>query len=412
MADVVELSPEALARFEFDIRGAQYPYNPRTPWSLPMDQPSSRPPSQSQKMANVRRSTSPIQGFTHDGYNQFMDQRARTLMPDWSIPTTSAPQPSYNLNTSFPQQFTDGFTMPYQMSPTDFIQSQPELDTTFPIDNSCFPMLNPNNTTAWDSQAMPTDILEFPMNAAGMADMNLQQQNLPDNNSPTDTSEIRSLTSSSSDNGWKSSGSRHASLESSFFDGQNGSALYIGQIPRETTLSESSYSEIEFPLHWSSYVDVPAFEPLSSPESESVTDKDYHHIPFPFDRARDQDEERDPSSSPVMITSSTVLPIDIKAHAPLQRSPVSTGRSSPQKRRSRKDFSAKVNKASIRRPSQVPKPETEKKVGRRKGPLRPDQRKQACEIRKLGACLRCRFLKKTVCVVPSHNDNPSLTEAV
>ncbi|KAK5048209.1 hypothetical protein LTR84_005879 [Exophiala bonariae] len=36
-----------------------------------------------------------------------------------------------------------------------------------------------------------------------------------------------------------------------------------------------------------------------------------------------------------------------------------------------------------------------KRVGRRKGPLRPDQRQQAREIRKLRACLRCKFLKKT-----------------
>ncbi|KAL5615151.1 hypothetical protein BROUX41_005208 [Berkeleyomyces rouxiae] len=38
---------------------------------------------------------------------------------------------------------------------------------------------------------------------------------------------------------------------------------------------------------------------------------------------------------------------------------------------------------------------SEKKVGRRRGPLLPEQRKQASEIRKLRACLRCKFLKKT-----------------
>ncbi|KAI5298116.1 hypothetical protein KEM55_003794 [Ascosphaera atra] len=36
-----------------------------------------------------------------------------------------------------------------------------------------------------------------------------------------------------------------------------------------------------------------------------------------------------------------------------------------------------------------------KRVGKRTGPLKPDQRKQASEIRKLRACLRCKFLKKT-----------------
>lgn len=34
-------------------------------------------------------------------------------------------------------------------------------------------------------------------------------------------------------------------------------------------------------------------------------------------------------------------------------------------------------------------------MGRRRGPLLPEQRKQASEIRKLRACLRCKFLKKT-----------------
>jgi hypothetical protein len=36
----------------------------------------------------------------------------------------------------------------------------------------------------------------------------------------------------------------------------------------------------------------------------------------------------------------------------------------------------------------------EKRVGRRRGPLRPEQRQSAHEIRKLRACLRCKFLKK------------------
>lgn len=37
----------------------------------------------------------------------------------------------------------------------------------------------------------------------------------------------------------------------------------------------------------------------------------------------------------------------------------------------------------------------DRRVGKRKGPLTSDQRKQAGEIRKLKACLRCKFLKKT-----------------
>ena len=55
--------------------------------------------------------------------------------------------------------------------------------------------------------------------------------------------------------------------------------------------------------------------------------------------------------------------------------------------------------------------DAEKKVGRRKGPLRPDQRKQASEIRKLGACIRCRFLKKVV-RLHTHDNNPVLRRSI
>lgn len=389
MADV-ELSHDSLARFEFDPQGVQYSYNPRTPWSLPMEQTSSRAPSQ--RMANVKRSTSPLQGF-NQGYDQIMDHSPRTLMPEWSIPTTSAPQLGYSLNTTFPSQYTEGFAVPFQTSPTELFQSQAELDTSLSMENSYFSILNPSNITAWDSQVMHPDFMEFPLNTTGMANMNLQQQNLPEN-SPTDTfSDNRSLTSSSSDNGWKSIEGRQPSFDSSLHDSLYGGALFNpGQIHHAPTFSDSC-SDIELPsrLSCSNYV-VPSIDQLSPPGSESFTDMDYYNIhPFP--------DERDPSSSPVLITSSMVEPIDIKAPTPPQRSPTSTGRSSPPGRQQSRKANPKATKATIRKPSQAPKLETEKKVGRRKGPLSLDQRKQACEIRKLGACLRCRFLKKTVCIL-------------
>lgn len=58
-------------------------------------------------------------------------------------------------------------------------------------------------------------------------------------------------------------------------------------------------------------------------------------------------------------------------------------------------MAAKTADTKVRKQSQSGKPETEKRIGKRKGPLKPDQRKQASEIRKLRACLRCKFLKKT-----------------
>ena len=82
-------------------------------------------------------------------------------------------------------------------------------------------------------------------------------------------------------------------------------------------------------------------------------------------------------------------------------SPNSGGsRCSPSRRRRKSPTSGKVNKAAVTKklsPSQAARKDFpgERRVGRRKGPLRPDQRQQAHEIRKLRACLRCKFLKKT-----------------
>lgn len=66
--------------------------------------------------------------------------------------------------------------------------------------------------------------------------------------------------------------------------------------------------------------------------------------------------------------------------------------------RRRKSPSDKVTKVIVKRTvthSTRKDATAEKKVGKRRGPLRPDQRQQAHEIRKLRACLRCKFLKKT-----------------
>lgn len=101
-----------------------------------------------------------------------------------------------------------------------------------------------------------------------------------------------------------------------------------------------------------------------------------------------------------------VAPVSIKAESSVRHSPgsgagsVSPSSSSTTSRRSngiRKSPIAKAPKPVVRRISNGKKEggNTEKKVGRRKGPLLPEQRKQASEIRKLRACLRCKFLKKT-----------------
>ncbi|KAK2073486.1 hypothetical protein P8C59_007771 [Phyllachora maydis] len=103
----------------------------------------------------------------------------------------------------------------------------------------------------------------------------------------------------------------------------------------------------------------------------------------------------------IISPAAAVGPMPIKATVAMIRPTPTSGAGSvspPARRNSapRKSPTAKSTKAVIRRTSTNKKDGTgEKKVGRRKGPLLPEQRKQASEIRKLRACLRCKFLKKT-----------------
>ena len=136
--------------------------------------------------------------------------------------------------------------------------------------------------------------------------------------------------------------------------------------------------------------------PLRSPDSES-------HLEFGQDYYHHAQHHHCPSISPIISPSAVVEPVPIKPMSPLIRpspirtSPMSQGmRSPPARRQSRKSPTDKATKPLIRRPSAGGKKDTEKRVGRRRGPLLPEQRKQASEIRKLRACLRCKFLKKTV----------------
>lgn len=401
MATTVELSSNGLAEFDFDSR-VRYPYNSRASWPMPLDQTTSR--ATSQRMTNVKRSTSPLEGPSQ-GYEQTSLPHSQNLMPEWSISQAPVAQFGYHpLDTTFPQQY-DGYTVPYQTSPTEFMPTPSQIDISMQMDNSYLSMTHPLDSLPFDWQEFPRDIQNdlpgFPTNH-GMPDLSMQQQNLSES-SPTDTYEVRSHTSSSSDNGWNQIDYPQRSLDSSMQE-PIGAIFNPGLTLHNRSFSESSYSDIE-PSRgsWgSSYVNI---NPISSPETDSIGDMDFHHIHTDtYEHVHDVDDEREPSNSPPTVTSALVQPINIKKPASHQRSPVSTGRNSPPGRRqSRKQSNPKPAKQMARRPSQAPKVETEKKVGRRKGPLKPDQRKQACEIRKLGACLRCRFLKKTVSAYNQRN---------
>ena len=403
MADV-DLSADGLAAFDFDQRGLRYPYTPRVSWpiTIPSDPNTSRSAPLHQgantNPSNImKRSTTPLQSLTQT-YEQPISQ-SQSYIPDWRLhQPTQIQQFSYPVDT-YSQQFgTDpAYAMPYQTSPTDYVsQLQYDSSTYLPLAGQM-----DGSIPFGEWQDISSDLLNYPI-PNGLQDINLPTQNLP--NSPTDTSlEVRSL--SSSDNGWNSIECHQQSLDGSFQD------LHTGNIfnPEQTlhglhgrTLSDSSYSDVELQSRqsWGSYVNLgPAIGSPSSDRSASLSDIEIRHDCTDFlGGSPPIKQEQEQHIPPAIGTSSAGKPLRIKTSLSPQRSPTSTGRVSPPGRRQpvKKNSNSKATKPTIRRSPQAPKVDTEKRVGRRKGPLRPEQRKQASEIRKLGACIRCKFLKKTV----------------
>lgn len=410
MADVEV--PADLAAFDYHLQGIPYPpYNSSVSWPLPLagDQNLSRTtPHQQNPDANtntntMKRSTTPLQ---HQAYQQPINQppphplQVQNYLADWQIPQQSTAHLAYPLHASFGQDtgYSQSFAseydaIPFQTSPTDYMSPQGPYDSHLPLEASYLPLTNQLDSS------IPVGYQDFSNNlfgyrvSNGLSDMNLRPQNLP--NSPTVTA--HSL--SSSDNGWTSIDCQYPSLDGSFQEPQMGTISNPEQTLHERTFSDSSYSDIEQQsrLSWGSYVDIPQHA-IGSPGSDpgDSSGLDLHSPYLSNDSTSPVIKQEENPSRPMIVTSSSVKPIRIKTSSSPHRSPTSTGRISPPGRRQSKKTSGRATNRTIRRPSLIPKIETEKRVGRRKGPLRPEQRKQASEIRKLGACIRCKFLKKTV----------------
>ena len=375
----------------------------------------------------MKRSTTPFQS---QPYQQPINQQPQLqhqstqYIPQWQQTQQTNAQVGYPLNGTFPRDIayttpniaysqqlpTEPYAMPYQESPTDYISGQDQYSSSLSLDASYLPLPNPlDHTVPFEYQEFSNDLLAYPISNGvpnSLLDMNVPFHGLP--NSPTDTSlEVRSL--SSSDNGWttidyqqqqQTQQEHQQNLDGTYHNQYTGAIFNPEETLHGRTFSDSSYSDVERSRQsWgSSFVDVPR-PAIGSPGSDpgDSSGLEFHSPDLSNHSTSPIIKQEEQPSRPMIVTSATVKPIRIKTSSSPQRSPTSTGRVSPPgKRQSKKPAGGKPVKSNIRRPSQLPKVETEKRVGRRKGPLRPEQRKQACEIRKLGACIRCKFLKKTV----------------
>ncbi|KZF19218.1 hypothetical protein L228DRAFT_199094, partial [Xylona heveae TC161] len=286
-------------------------------------------------------------------------------------------------------------------APIEYLpQTQAPLDPNVPLDAPFVPMPSSLDTLQWQWPDFQNDLLVLA--GDGLSDVSLAAQTQLPDSSPTESYlEARSFTSSGSDNGWTTVDYRPSFDYTEF---PHSAIFNPGEALHIRSQSNSSQSDLD----QSHYSYSSSFEgvdyPLNSPDSEAQLEvgscSDHSHS---YQEHSPVVQQLSGSVSP---PTSVIAPVPVKqspstrtspkpaATAPASGSGVNAGSPST-KKNSRKSPIAKTTKPGIRRPSQPSKKDTEKRVGRRRGPLRPDQRKQACEIRKLRACLRCKFLKKT-----------------
>lgn len=208
----------------------------------------------------------------------------------------------------------------------------------------------------------------------------------PQTSSPTGSHlEILSQPSSSDEHGWTMVDGRTSfESERSFF-------VDPTHTLHDRSLSESSYSDLDQAPQTAflSNLDMGAAQAVYSPTTLSDSDyESYHsHHRLSIDHGS--------SVNPNALVGPISMPSTSKASSPI-RSPGSQGSTgSPGRKPGKKSpIVAKGTERVTKKTSQGGRGD-EKRVGKRKGPLKPEQRKQASEIRKLRACLRCKFLKKT-----------------
>ncbi|KAH6843009.1 hypothetical protein B0I37DRAFT_314978 [Chaetomium sp. MPI-CAGE-AT-0009] len=360
--------------------------------SSPDDQSARSPGHQSSTMSSpLQQQPSPYQTAAHT--------HPTGLIPDWSLPLQTQQQRAADLSQFIQDPALMNFN-PYapnfhQPSPIEYLPAttQAPLDAGLQLEPAFMSPIDPTSRVMqWGPNWQDFD-----------QSLNFQHDGLPrvrslGSHSPTGTFlEVLSL-GSSSDNGWTSvemypncdtfTQAQHSPSQAIFNPSQT---LHLRTNSDSSTSDANSleygYEEVAFP-----------YSPFS-PSSDGFVDPTNSHR-----NCLHGEHHHHASTSPELISPTTaVAPLPIKTVTPTR--PVvangssGSGSTSPPARRNsgtRKSPIAKATKPVIRRTSTGKKDGTgEKKVGRRRGPLLPEQRKQASEIRKLRACLRCKFLKKT-----------------
>lgn len=376
----IGLAHEELA-FDYDSRGQHLSY--LRAWPLSMEQQQNTSPD-----LEMGREMEQIPTTHQINYQPSLPEQH--LLNNWAY-QHSPPQYSY------PQQSHSGlpfnaatYGISVQSSPVEIMPaSHTTMQTGLALDTQYMAASQSMDAVPVRWQEFPTGLASY---AAAEGTLNVPTKQQAHSSSPTETHlEVRSLTSLSDSEGWNT-------IETRQNYGANG-CVDPNETLHNRTSSESSWSSDFDRQHpnsmWGSFELVP--HAIHSPSSDSSPDFDHR-----YSQARQYPTDASSQSpfhvSPVALVRPIPVPLGKTSSKPASpvRSPQSPESASPISTRPVKRIPlAKPSDKGIKRTSQLAKPENEKRVGKRKGPLRPEQRKQASEIRKLRACLRCRFLKKT-----------------
>ncbi|KAF7188802.1 Satratoxin biosynthesis SC3 cluster transcription factor SAT20 [Pseudocercospora fuligena] len=286
-----------------------------------------------------------------------------------------------------------------QTSPVDFMPS---------TSAETYPMSTGMDTANFMTMAGPMESMnafypntEYDMSSFSMAlnQAALQQHNAESihssipGSSPTGTIlEVASLSDNEGSWSMVNFNPQRASLDSFGTVSNPSQNLHIRTNSDSSTSDGPSSAELS-----SSWEEVPSW-PLHSPHD--LHGEDYLHAQYAaYQHAHGVSCHGHQHNSPA--SSSAVSPqggsASYHGSSSSSTSPTSSGPVSPPLRRRKSPLEGKTTKPVIKKTPHSNRKDAiaEKKVGRRRGPLRPDQRQQAHEIRKLRACLRCKFLKKT-----------------
>jgi len=386
MAANIGLTGEDLS---YDLDSRNNGYFRGQAWQITMDQISTA-------RSDPRRNLSPIQASNNHGLRQTTIGEQHPMMDTWRL--DQPPQTmDFPAHQTYDLEQYEGTFHGLPMHPSQLammpVSQAPMTTAALTLETSYIPLESAIDGMPQTWADLQHELINFTTTDVGLAAAAVSpyQQHT---SSPTGSHlEILSQPSSCDEHGWTMIEPRSSfeSYESHFFVDPN-------QTVHNRTLSESSYSDLEQHTQptFMSNLDMGPSQAVYSPTT--LSDSDYEYAAHSHRLSIDHGSAHSVGVNPSALVRPIPIP-SMKGSSPTARSPGSQGSaSSPGRKPSRKSpIAAKSTDKVMKKSAQSGggKVDGEKRVGRRKGPLRPEQRKQASEIRKLRACLRCKFLKKT-----------------